>query len=241
MHVDRHIAIWGPWIAGPAFGVAMMAAPYYLKLNPTYSAVAFWGGISVFVVTIMVVLVLSLHNPEKRRRVIGPVLIMAFGALIFCGGLAWYFWPDIAQLGPVAPVPEVPIKPETKAPEKQEKVFVPVELTPERIFSFYQDNTAMQAGEILKSNIGKWTPISGIVRSVLPFNGFFAQVALQRPSIFEAKTPFDRAEIYLHFGESWVDRLAILKHGDKMTAIGQIDRIDPVSFNLRNCEFVDAP
>jgi hypothetical protein len=37
VHIDRQIAIWAGWIAGPAFGVAMMAAPEYLKLDPPYS------------------------------------------------------------------------------------------------------------------------------------------------------------------------------------------------------------
>src|SRR6266852_4653250 len=90
--VDRHIAIQSGWIAGPAFGVAMMAAPEYLHLGPSASAALFWGGIAVFVVTIGVVFFVSLHEEGKRRVVTGPIVMMAVGALIFCGGAAWYFW-----------------------------------------------------------------------------------------------------------------------------------------------------
>jgi apolipoprotein N-acyltransferase len=93
-NVDRHIAFQAGWIAGPAFGVAMMAAPNYLKLEPPFSGLFFWGGIAVFLLTIVVVLVLSFHEKGKRKAVFGPILVMALGALIFCGGAAWYFWPS---------------------------------------------------------------------------------------------------------------------------------------------------
>jgi hypothetical protein len=122
MSVDRHIAIQSGWIAGPAFGVAMMAAPEYLHLGPLASAALFWGGIAVFLATIAVVVVVSLHEEGKRKAVIGPVIIMAIGALIFCGGAAWYFWPQTApkvvetsQPPPPAPIP--PQKPESAGTE----------------------------------------------------------------------------------------------------------------------------
>ena len=95
--VDRHIAIQAGWIAGPAFGVAMMAAPEYFHLGPTAAGLLFWGGIGVFVLTILVVALISLHEEEKRRRVLWPIITMAIGAPIFCGGAAWYFWPSASQ------------------------------------------------------------------------------------------------------------------------------------------------
>src|SRR5262245_20701920 len=93
LNVDRHIAIYAGWIAGPAFGVAMMAAPEYLHLGPIAAGFTFWGGIGVFVVTTVAVALISLHEEGKRRRVMWPIITMAIGALIFCGGAAWYFWP----------------------------------------------------------------------------------------------------------------------------------------------------
>jgi hypothetical protein len=92
-NVDRHIAIQSGWIAGPAFGVAMMAAPDYLKLEPPYSGLLFWGGIGVFLLTIMIVIIISLHEEKRRKAVLGPIILMATGALIICGGASWYFWP----------------------------------------------------------------------------------------------------------------------------------------------------
>jgi hypothetical protein len=93
LNIDRHIAISAGWIAGPAFGVAMMAAPEYLHLGPIWSGILFWGGIAVFVATIVVVAFLSLHEKRRQRALVGPILVMTLGALTFCGGAAWYFWP----------------------------------------------------------------------------------------------------------------------------------------------------
>lgn len=93
LNIDRHIAISAGWVAGPAFGVAMMAAPEYFHLAPLASGLLFWGGIIVFVLTIAVVVFVSLHEEGRRKAVLGPIVTMAIGALIFCGGAAWYFWP----------------------------------------------------------------------------------------------------------------------------------------------------
>jgi drug/metabolite transporter (DMT)-like permease len=92
MHIDRQIAIWAGWIAGPAFGVAMMAAPEYLKLQPPLSGILFWGGITVFLATIVIVIALSIHDERRRPKVILPIIMMAIGLLIFFGGATWYFW-----------------------------------------------------------------------------------------------------------------------------------------------------
>jgi hypothetical protein len=72
----------------------MMAAPEYLHLGPTWSAVLFWGGIIVFLITIVVVGALSIHEQRKRRAVFWPVLLMSFGAVVFGVGAAWYLWPS---------------------------------------------------------------------------------------------------------------------------------------------------
>lgn len=66
-NIDRHIAILAGWIAGPAFGVAMMAAPSYLKLEPVTSGLLFWGGIAVFLLTIIVVVIFLSMKKEKEK------------------------------------------------------------------------------------------------------------------------------------------------------------------------------
>jgi hypothetical protein len=118
--------------------------------------------------------------------------------------------------------------------------FLPPELTPERLLSFYEENTAIQAAELTKRYIGQWMKVSGPVGSVYPFNGHFSQVSFEHIPLFERKTWFDQAFIYLRFKEPWVDRLAVLKHGDRITAICQIEGIDPLVLHLDNCELVDT-
>lgn len=94
LNIDRHIAIQAGWVAGPAFSVAMMAAPTYFHLESAVaSGFLFWGGIGTFLATILVVFLLSLHEEQTRKRVVGPIILMAVGALIFGGSAAWYFWP----------------------------------------------------------------------------------------------------------------------------------------------------
>jgi hypothetical protein len=94
VNIDRHIAISAGWIAGPAFGVAMMAAPEYFHLGPIASGLLFWGGILIFLATIAVVAIVSAHEKNRQSVVLGPIIVMLVGALIFCGGAAWYFWPS---------------------------------------------------------------------------------------------------------------------------------------------------
>lgn len=97
MHIDRQIAVWAGWIAGPAFGVAMMAAPEYFRLGRAAAGLLFWGGIVVFLLTTIVVFALLLHEAEKRHVVLSPILMMFCGAVIFFVGAAWYFWPQQPQ------------------------------------------------------------------------------------------------------------------------------------------------
>jgi hypothetical protein len=69
--------------------------------------VLFWGGIVVFVATIIVVLIISLYKGGKRQdkggkrqAALNQLLMMFTVALISCGAAAWYFRP-----APVLPNP----------------------------------------------------------------------------------------------------------------------------------------
>jgi hypothetical protein len=97
VQIDRHIAISAGWVAGPAFGVAMMATPEYIHLSLSNARFCFWGGIGVFVTTIIVLGALSLHDLERQRKMLGPILMMAFGSISFCIGATWYFWPTQSE------------------------------------------------------------------------------------------------------------------------------------------------
>jgi hypothetical protein len=121
---------------------------------------------------------------------------------------------------------------------EQERVFVPPELTPERLFSFYQNNTAIQAAELVKPHIGHWMKVIGTLGNVRPWTGHFSQVTFERSStpVLE-RTWLDYTTIYMLFRDApKIDRLKILKRGDKITVIGQIREVDAVDLHLDNCE-----
>jgi hypothetical protein len=124
MHADRQIAIWGG-IAGPSFGVAMMAAPEYLHLQLTLAPLCFWGGIIVFVVTVFIVAALLRREREERHKAMWPIVVMALGMIIFGIGAAGYFWPsEISGPQKVAEVtqPTLDIRFEPRTPYETSEV-----------------------------------------------------------------------------------------------------------------------
>ena len=80
--------------------------------------------------------------------------------------------------------------------------------------------------------------ITGTVRNVGAFNGFFVQVPFENRYI-QPQTWFNYADIYCLFRKPQIDRLKILKRGDTITVIGQISRIYTKDLTLDNCELVD--
>jgi hypothetical protein len=67
MHIDRHIAVSAGWVAGPAFGVAMMAAPEYFHPSHAVAASLFWGGLFVFFLTLFLARTTSSHTQNVVR------------------------------------------------------------------------------------------------------------------------------------------------------------------------------
>ncbi len=89
VNFDRHIAFQAGWIAGPAFGVAMMAAPEYFHLGQVWSAFLFWGGIGVFALTIIVLWVLYRREKESPR---GATVTSMIIMLMVCSIVAFDLW-----------------------------------------------------------------------------------------------------------------------------------------------------
>jgi hypothetical protein len=113
------------------------------------------------------------------------------------------------------------------------RIFVPSNVTPERLLSFFEENTAINATELTKRYIGQWMPVTGDLRNVTAYG----QVSFEKKA-----TPLtwsDYADILCHFREDKIGNLKILKRGDKITVIGQIGRIGKLDLELYNCELVD--
>jgi MFS family permease len=93
LRIDRHIAVWGGWVAGPAFGVALMGASAYFHLTETAAGLLFYGGLGVFFLTLVIVFILSALEQNQRKKKLWPLVTMAIGLIIFGGGAAAFFWP----------------------------------------------------------------------------------------------------------------------------------------------------
>jgi len=99
MRIDRQIAVSAGWIAGPAFGVALMGASGYFQLSHATSGALFYGGLAVFFGTLLLVLILSTTEKDARRKkTVGPFILMGLGLAVLGGGIAWYFWPSAARV-----------------------------------------------------------------------------------------------------------------------------------------------
>lgn len=115
--VDRHLAIWAGWISAPAAGIAMMAAPEYLKFNAELVAYLFWGGTAVFLLSVVVVLILLLREPTEERRV-APDILIGLGIVVLAAGLIWKFWPKEKISAPVLLAPTSSNESKLEIPDK---------------------------------------------------------------------------------------------------------------------------
>src|ERR1700730_14099977 len=153
MRIRFQMAILLALAALPA-GVALMAAPEYISILKEYPGPFFWGGLILASGLILAAIVIAVHGEASepkaghRRRMIAltGMVVCGLGFILFSG---IYFWPQRST----NPLQSAEVATETAKPKvtaKRERAFVSPEVTPERLFSFYRDNTAIQANEITK-------------------------------------------------------------------------------------------
>lgn len=162
-------------------------------------------------------------------------------ALIATLMLMWVSWPRQLATGTDAlsprttPEPSPPLAAEVPRSRRDatDRKFVAPEMTPNRIFGFYKNNTAIQAHELTKHLIGQWIKVTGPLLQVLPRSGSFTGATLDRGDY--------SGDIFMYFvSESEIVRLAQLNKFDIITVVGQIDEISRLELLLNNCELVDV-
>ena len=110
---------------------------------------------------------------------------------------------------------------------------VEVDVTPEFLAGFFKDRLDVQAQNLATPFIGKWLTVSGPIHNVGAWRGTFSQVTFNRPD--------SNVSLYMMFrAKTTVDRLSVLKHGDRMTVCGQIAEIDRDRVQLDPCELIDV-
>jgi hypothetical protein len=116
--------------------------------------------------------------------------------------------------------------------DRQGRIFVNV--TPHYLIRLFDGYTSIQASNLVKPFIGKWIELSGQLGDILPYGIESAQVSFKRLS-------WDRP---LHFvimyfrGKYWLNRISVLKVGDPIKVIGQIQEVNSIAVHLDNCELV---
>jgi hypothetical protein len=103
-----------------------------------------------------------------------------------------------------------------------------VDVTPEYLMGLYDGHTSIQAAKLVEAFIGKWLRVSGPLEDVTA-NGmvFFESGAFGSTTALEMRFN-DRIAIE--------NDLRILRKGDQITVIEQIERVSSTSVQLENCE-----
>ena len=132
-------------------------------------------------------------------------------------------------------------EPPRKVADNQDRIFVGQSITPEYLISIFREHTGLQGAKLTADYLGKWMKVRGSLGNVISTTPNLAQLTFERAEVpLTKRTWFDYTSFYMMFKKPWIDRLAIVKRGDKLTVIGQIERIDGVSVQLENCELVGS-
>jgi hypothetical protein len=106
-----------------------------------------------------------------------------------------------------------------------------VDVTPAYLASLYGEHTEIQADKLLEAFVKKWMRVSGSVEEVFATDENGACVA------FPHEGP-DEPSVMMYFrGKAIIDdQLRVLKIGDRITVIGQIESASAGVIVLKNCE-----
>jgi hypothetical protein len=112
------------------------------------------------------------------------------------------------------------------------RVFVSPNIDVEYLCEMFEGHTSLQASKMASAFIGKWMRLSGNLGEVLSSRpGASAQV-----TFMTSKLKF--TDVYMYFDKEWVERLSVLKHGDAIRVIGEIEEIHRTHVQLHHCELV---
>jgi len=117
-----------------------------------------------------------------------------------------------------------------EAESKPERISVRTEITPKYLIDQFSKHTAMRAEEIIAPHIGRWMPVSGIVRNVdkLGSKNFYVQLDV------------DSVLVGLTFGSIWKDKVVLLRKGDRISVRGKFERASSINVSLEECELEEG-
>jgi hypothetical protein len=106
-----------------------------------------------------------------------------------------------------------------------------IDVAPEYLMGFYKDHTDVQADKLAENYIGKWLKLSGKVANVVSSSAITKtwHVILAYKAGYFMGVDFDNA---------WADQISVLKRGDEIRVLGQIEAFDGSRLHLVHCELL---
>lgn len=106
-----------------------------------------------------------------------------------------------------------------------------LDVTTEYLTGLYTGHTDIQGARLVQPYLGKWLKVTGEVANVSPWRRGYASVDLE-----------GRLDLGLYFTDKdYVDdRLAVLRIGEPVSIVGEIEKITRTSVWLDNCELVES-
>jgi hypothetical protein len=142
-----------------------------------------------------------------------------------------------------APAPSVAVgaaKSPPAAPESnrvdETRVFVRDNITPSYLVNIFKDNIDIEATTQTKKFIGKWMKVDGAVHDIYTVGSDTVSLVLEPAYDGDISRQF---LVYLFFHEPWIEKIVILRRGDKVSVIGKIDTISAIRLKLENGELKD--
>ena len=128
---------------------------------------------------------------------------------------------------PNTPAPNTPA-PNTPAPNVEDRILCP--RTPQELVDMVAGKTDMECERISQRYVNTWLDISGKVEDVEDRLDLGLHVTIEPPH-------WPGINYSAYFSRKWMNRISILDIGDNISAVGQIDEINPRLIFLKNSEF----
>ena len=104
-------------------------------------------------------------------------------------------------------------------------------LTPAELSKFYEGHMKFQAEQLLRPYEGQWIEVSGGVRDISSHGDQFAL------TLEDHRDPY----LVLIFDRTaWEERLTVLQRGQLIFVHGRVEKVEPYSVMLTDCELVPA-
>jgi hypothetical protein len=105
-----------------------------------------------------------------------------------------------------------------------------VDTTPEYLAGFFDEHTSIQAEKLVEAFIGKWIRLSG------PLENVAARSKDEVTVFFTSETFGDIMPVMVFNDRLTIENLRVLKRGNQITVVGQIQRVSSMDLKLENCE-----